>query len=79
MRKLPGKGVRGRGEYYDDANPCPLGVETADGSPLRIIARGDLNQYLRGVYVCEDVEGTLVSLQELQNVICTLEQSHVDP
>ena len=55
-------------EYYDDANPCPLGVETADGSPLRIIARGDLNQYLRGVYVCEDVEGTLVSLQELQNV-----------
>ena len=55
-------------EYYDEANPCPLGVETADGSPLRIIARGDLNQYLRGVYVCEDVEGTLVSLQELQNV-----------
>ena len=59
-------------EYHDEASsPCFLGVKTADGSPPRIIARGeDLNPYFRGVYVCEDIQvGTLVSsLQELQNV-----------
>jgi len=50
-------------EYHDEASsPCFLGVKTADGSPPRIIARGeDLNPYFQ--------VGTLVSsLQELQNV-----------
>jgi len=53
---------------YTVDDPCPLIVETADGGPLHIIARGDYNEFLTGVYVCEDVVGTLISLQQLQNV-----------
>ena len=55
-------------EMFTADNPCPLRLETTDGSILQCIGRGDLGEFIRGVYVCPEVQTTLISFQELQNI-----------
>ena len=53
---------------FNQINPCPLRLETADGTILKCIGRGDLNEFVKGVYICPEVQSNLISLQELQKI-----------
>jgi len=54
--------------YFTKNKPCPLRIETADGTHLFIKACGDIGEFFKGVYVCENVNGTLISIQDLQAI-----------
>jgi hypothetical protein len=55
-------------EIFTPDNPCPLRLETADGSILQCIGKGNMGEFLNGVYICPGAQTTLISLQELQNI-----------